>query len=693
MDGRATAAVLVAEDEPLAFASVGAALAHARGLQPGGRVGVAAGTEPQAAAVAARLRDAAEPGQVLVTDAARWADSDGDPFRDAGPLDRGGAAIHAWELLWAEPVPRTRVRLCGEPALAIDGERLEAPGGQAGALLGYLLASPERAADRAELIEVLWPGRAPRDPQAALRPILSRLRRALGPAELEGRERLRLRLPEPVWTDLGAAADALAAARSAARGEQWAPARAHAQAALRLLRPGFLPGVDDDWVTAPRLEAEELELEALEWIARASLALGGPELAAAERAGRELVSRSPFRETGHRFLMEALAGGGNVAEALRVYDDLRVLLRDELGTAPAGELQALHQRLLTGTPARAEIAPEPPPVALPRRLAPRKRSAFVARDGELERLRAAWDEARGGSRRLVAVAGEPGIGKTRLATEFADAARRGRDRPVRRVPAGRAPPLPAVRGGAAGRGARLGAGRGDAGRRRAVPRHPRAAGRAGRTGGRRRAPALPAVRGHRLAAGRDRRAGAARADPRRPALGRPRHAPPPAPCRPRAAPGLRAHPRHLPRRRGAAVAPARGAARRPPPRRARGADRARGPGGARRRRADRRPRRPRRPAVARGHGPRAHRRQPVLRRGGPAPPDRERHRVRARRPLDLRAHAGRDRGARGRAGGAGAAASPGCRIHAAPRSRPPPCSAGSARSTCSSRPGRRARTS
>ena len=44
--------------------------------------------------------------------------------------------------------------------------------------------------------------------------------------------------------------------------------------------------------------------------------------------------------------MEALAAQGNTAEALRVYDELRDLLRDELGTAPSAELQALHRRLL-----------------------------------------------------------------------------------------------------------------------------------------------------------------------------------------------------------------------------------------------------------------------------------------------------------------------------------------------------------
>ena len=161
------------------------------------------------------------------------------------------------------------------------------------------------------------------------------------------------------------------------------------------------------------------------------------DLAVAQQASRELIARSPFRETGYRFLMEALAGGGNFAEALRVYDELRVLLRDELGTAPAGELQALHQRLLAGEDAGREIAVEPAAAfALPRQLAPRERSAFVARERELDVLREAWRDARAGSRRLVLVAGEPGIGKTRLTTEFArrpTATGRSSTRPARRM--------------------------------------------------------------------------------------------------------------------------------------------------------------------------------------------------------------------------------------------------------------------
>ncbi|MGH8972258.1 MAG: ATP-binding protein [Acidimicrobiia bacterium] len=44
---------------------------------------------------------------------------------------------------------------------------------------------------------------------------------------------------------------------------------------------------------------------------------------------------------------------------------------------------------------------------------------FVAREAELERLEQRWKEARAGELRLVLLAGEPGVGKTRLAAELA----------------------------------------------------------------------------------------------------------------------------------------------------------------------------------------------------------------------------------------------------------------------------------
>jgi class 3 adenylate cyclase len=63
-------------------------------------------------------------------------------------------------------------------------------------------------------------------------------------------------------------------------------------------------------------------------------------------------------------------------------------------------------------------------VALPPVLAAPAREAFVGRDHELDQLRAAWQRAQAGERQVVFVAGEPGIGKTRLSAEVARLAHR-----------------------------------------------------------------------------------------------------------------------------------------------------------------------------------------------------------------------------------------------------------------------------
>jgi class 3 adenylate cyclase/pimeloyl-ACP methyl ester carboxylesterase len=62
------------------------------------------------------------------------------------------------------------------------------------------------------------------------------------------------------------------------------------------------------------------------------------------------------------------------------------------------------------------------PVLEPRSTLPHfggERTAFVGRGDELEALRRSWSAVRAGQRKLVMLAGDPGIGKTRLATEFA----------------------------------------------------------------------------------------------------------------------------------------------------------------------------------------------------------------------------------------------------------------------------------
>jgi DNA-binding SARP family transcriptional activator len=232
----------------------------------------------------------------------------------------------------------------------IDGRRVERalPGRQGQLLLVYLAANRDRPVSRDELIEALWPDELPPKPQSALSVLLSKLRSALGPASLEGRSHLRLALPA-AWIDLEAAMMGIHRAESAIALEDWAGASGPARVALHTANRGILPGLDAPWVVELRSRLEDIRLRALACVGISSLRIGGTELPAAERSGRAMVRLSPFREAGYGLLMEALAVQGNSAEALLVYDALRCLLRDELGTAPSTEVQALHQRLLGPT--------------------------------------------------------------------------------------------------------------------------------------------------------------------------------------------------------------------------------------------------------------------------------------------------------------------------------------------------------
>jgi DNA-binding SARP family transcriptional activator len=235
----------------------------------------------------------------------------------------------------------TRIQLCGRLSAEVDGQRIESelPGRQGRLLFAFLVANRLRPARRDELIDALWPDW--RD--GGLSPLLSKLRRLV---EIEGRSELRLVLPAEAWVDLEAASEALHRAEAAtARGDStaaWAPARV----AQHIARRDFLAGESAPWIDELRRRLEGIYLRSLELVAEASLQIGGGEIDTAERAARTLVREQPFRENGWRLLMQALNARGNRAEALTTYDELRTLLRDELGSAPSTATKDLHRQLL-----------------------------------------------------------------------------------------------------------------------------------------------------------------------------------------------------------------------------------------------------------------------------------------------------------------------------------------------------------
>lgn len=241
-----------------------------------------------------------------------------------------------------------RVQVCGRLAVELDGRRVEGdlPGRQGRLAFVYLVVNRAREVGRDELADALWPDQPPAGARGTLRTILSRLRGGLGEGVLEGRDELRLVLPREAFVDIEVAATKIHEAEAALHAEDWGRALAAATIAYTISGRGFLPGEDAPWVVEQRRWLGEVHLRALECDGFASLGLRGSEVEAAERDGRRLVRLAPYRESGYRLLMRALEQKGEGAEALVVYEQLRTVLREELGATPSPPSRDLHQRLL-----------------------------------------------------------------------------------------------------------------------------------------------------------------------------------------------------------------------------------------------------------------------------------------------------------------------------------------------------------
>jgi SARP family transcriptional regulator, regulator of embCAB operon len=243
-----------------------------------------------------------------------------------------------------------RIQICGTLAVERDSQRLEGrlPGRQGRLLFTYLVVNRHRQVPRDELAEALWREPDPAAFDARLNPLLSKLRRVFGADTVDGRSTLRLCLPA-TWVDLEAAAEAIHRAESSIAQQDWARAWGPALTAMFVAERGFLPGEDAPWIDEVRHHLTEIRLRALESYAAAGLGLGGTELAAAVRAGRQLIRLAPLRESGYRYLMQALTAQDNLAEALGVYGQLSECLRDQLGVSPSPASRELYQRLLAVT--------------------------------------------------------------------------------------------------------------------------------------------------------------------------------------------------------------------------------------------------------------------------------------------------------------------------------------------------------
>jgi DNA-binding SARP family transcriptional activator len=246
-----------------------------------------------------------------------------------------------------------RIQLCGRFVVRLGARRVEEalPGAKGRLLFAYLVLNRLRQVDRDELLGAVYGDEASLEHHPRLSVLLSKLRSAVGPELLSGRSQIELVLPPDAFVDVEAALAGLHRAESHVAAGEWVGAWGPAGIAYHIASRPLLQGHDRPWLDEWRRRLDDVRLRGLECFAAARLGLGGPTLPQAEECGRRLIALAPYRESGHRILMEALEQRGNVAEALLVYDRLRVLLRDELGIAPSQSVQSVYRRLLGDAPA------------------------------------------------------------------------------------------------------------------------------------------------------------------------------------------------------------------------------------------------------------------------------------------------------------------------------------------------------
>lgn len=247
-----------------------------------------------------------------------------------------------------------RVYVTGRLTVEHGGNHLEQsqlPGRQGRLALAYLVLHRTRPVPRDELIDALWPDQPPRSADAALNAVVSKLRSGFTKVGLDGQGVVtsnagcyEVRLPPGAVIDVETAANSLDRGEGALRAGELSRAWSCATVATAILRRPLLPGEDAPWLDARRTRLADQLLRAYDCLVEVWLQRRDTTLAVA--TARTALEVAPFRESGHRQLMRAHAAAGDRAEALRVYEQCRTLLRDELGADPSPETERVYAELL-----------------------------------------------------------------------------------------------------------------------------------------------------------------------------------------------------------------------------------------------------------------------------------------------------------------------------------------------------------
>jgi DNA-binding SARP family transcriptional activator/predicted ATPase len=303
----------------------------------------------------------------------------------------------------------------GPPRLERDGQIVEPDTRKATALLAYLAVMGERPS-REALAALLWPEFDDSRAKAALRRTLSALKATVGSQSIYAtREIIGLEM-EHVWCDVARFHQALAAAATHLHeNKSLCPeCQDYLETAVAFYRDDFLSGFSlrdslpfDEWQLHQAEQLRRSLSDALELLVQN--ASRHQNFDSGIGLARRWLQLDPLREEAHCQLMRLYAWAGQRNSALLQYRAFVRFLDDELGVPPLSETTELYHDIQNGRVNQPATLP-PAPIVLPRNTP----SPLIGRDAELGQMQQLYQQV-GPDGRLLIVAGEPGIGKTRLA--------------------------------------------------------------------------------------------------------------------------------------------------------------------------------------------------------------------------------------------------------------------------------------
>jgi non-specific serine/threonine protein kinase len=293
------------------------------------------------------------------------------------------------------------VYLLGRFKIELDGKLLRLPSRKDEALLVYLVLHPGQH-NRDSIATLFWSDGSSQQARASLRNALAVLRRTLGAAlVMTDREHVQINPDYPLQVDALEFRKQVHQFQSAAL-----PDVTGLQ--LELYRGDLLIDFSDEWLIPIRETYRQLFGRALLQLGEQQRSLGHYDSAIALM--RRLLELEPADEQAHQIVMACYFALGDRPAALRQFEILQRILRDELQAEPQRETLLLYQRIRNAalTPLSNHTVPGNLPTPL---------TGFVGRGQEIQDLEALICE----QSRLVTLTGTGGSGKTRLAIEVAAA--------------------------------------------------------------------------------------------------------------------------------------------------------------------------------------------------------------------------------------------------------------------------------